>query len=117
MKKYRLLIVLLILVIGTTIVTVFKLSNSNPTKKIEWTIETLPVNDGWGYIISQNGVPTIQQNRIPTLPKSFAFPSEQSALLVGNKVLEKLKNNTLPSILQSELIELGVVDSLLNPIR
>lgn len=108
---------LLILVIGTTTVIVFKPSNSNLAKEVKWTIEILPVNDGWGYSISQNGIPTIQQNRIPALPKRFAFPSEQSALLVGNKVLEKLKNNTLPSILQSELIELGVVDSLLNPIQ
>ncbi|MPQ47351.1 DUF4907 domain-containing protein [Marinifilum sp. N1E240] len=83
---------------------------------INWTLETKQIDNGWAYTIYQNGTKTIFQERIPAIPVNTPFESERTAKMVGEKMLEKIKNGKMPSISKSELIEMGIVDSLLQPI-
>ncbi|WP_372751291.1 DUF4907 domain-containing protein [Labilibaculum sp.] len=84
--------------------------------KLEWTMETMQVDNGWGFIISMNGKPTIKQDRIPAIDKKNVFLTEESARQVGEIMLRRIQNNKRPSISKSELIELGIIDSLQMPI-
>lgn len=119
MKK----ILIIISIVAIAIMTVLYFIKSeeqepNTIKRdpINWTLKTKQIDNGWAFIIYQNDIKTIFQERIPAIPVNIPFESELSAKKVGEKMLEKIKNGKMPSISKSELIEMGIVDSLLQPI-
>jgi len=117
MKKYKSVILFLsVILIVFLAFAVYLKTSKQETQKQEWTLETTKLENGWGYVIYMNGTPNIKQNRIPAIPKNMPFLTEESAKKVGEIMLQRIRNKEIPSILQSELIELGVVDSLLIPI-
>jgi hypothetical protein len=72
-------------------------------------------DNGWAYKILANGKIYIMQERIPALIGERPFRTREEALLVGNKVLEKMKEGyQLPTISLEELVEMGILsrDSL-----
>jgi hypothetical protein len=66
---------------------------------------------GWGYEITTNGKLYIHQEFIPAVSGKRGFASKEQALLVGNKVLSKirLKENP-PTLTVQELSDLGVIN-------
>ncbi len=85
--------------------------------KINWTLETYAVNGGWGYFIYRNGEKMINQDQIPAILGKYPFGSKRLAEKTAELVVKKLKSKELPSVTKQELIELGVVDSLLHPLK
>lgn len=83
--------------------------------KVNWSLETYSINGGWGYIIYRDGKKMINQDQIPAISGKYAFGSENLAKKTAALVVKKLNDNKLPTITKQELIELGVVDSLLVP--
>lgn len=56
-------------------------------------LQTIQLEDGWGYQIMMNGKVLIYQPSIPAIDTLMAFPDETSARLIGSMVLEKLNQN------------------------
>lgn len=79
-------------------------------------MQTYQTEEGWGYRILKNTKPIINQYRIPAIQDKHAFPSEKSATIVGEKVLEKIQLKEMPSISVDDLIKLMIIDSLQQPI-
>jgi len=73
-------------------------------------VKAIETTTGWGYEISANGKPYIRQLIIPAVIGQKSFRTKQDALLVGNKVVEKLKmGEQLPTITLEELKQMGVL--------
>ncbi len=85
--------------------------------QITWTMETYAINGGWGYFIYRNGEKMINQDQIPAIPGKHPFGNQKLAKKTAELVIKKLNTKKLPTITRQELIHLGVVDSLLNPIK
>lgn len=65
---------------------------------------------GWGYEILANGKTYIRQSFIPALQGEKSFKSREDALLVGNKVIEKMnQGQQLPTISIQELQQMGIL--------
>ncbi len=65
---------------------------------------------GWGYEIMTNGKLYIHQEFIPAVPGKKGFATKEQALLVGNKVIAKIKlKENPPTISIKDLADLGIV--------
>jgi Domain of unknown function (DUF4907) len=90
----------------------------NPYKDARLTVEVFKVDSiehngsrGWGYDIMINGEIHIHQPNIPAVMGNNGFSSEEKALMAGEFVIQKIKNNILPpSVTPEELDSLGVLD-------
>ncbi|PKQ68108.1 hypothetical protein BZG01_04965 [Labilibaculum manganireducens] len=109
-KKYFFVIFLLI---GILFISIYLFSGKT---KPAYTIQTYQIEEGWGYRILKNNKAIINQYRIPAIQEKHTFPSEKSARIVGEKVLEKIQLNKMPSISIDDLMDLMVVDSLEQPL-
>ncbi|PKQ64962.1 hypothetical protein BZG02_03700 [Labilibaculum filiforme] len=105
---------LIFLLLGVLLIAVYLFTNRNsvPTHSME----TYKTEDGWGYKILKNNKPIINQYRIPAIQEKHAFPSEKSAKIIGEKVLERIQSKKRVSISIEDLMELMVIDSLQQPI-
>ncbi len=90
----------------------------NPYENARLTVEPFKVDSiehngsrGWGYDIMINGEIHIHQPNIPAVMGNNGFSSEEKALMAGEFVIQKIKNNILPpSVTPEELDSLGVLD-------
>jgi hypothetical protein len=65
---------------------------------------------GWGYEIMTNGKLYIHQEFMPAVSGKKGFATKEQALLVGGKVIEKIKRKeNPPTISLQDLTDLGVV--------
>lgn len=78
---------------------------------IQFHIETIAVDSGYGYVIAINGKNLIEQDIIPALPGNRPFRTEAQAFSIGRLALRKMCSGAgLPSISLQELIDNGVAD-------
>jgi hypothetical protein len=78
------------------------------------TLRPIQVSGGWGYEVLANDKPYIHQAFIPAVSGQHAFKTKEHAELVGNKVIEKMKQGQqLPTISLEELAQLGVLNDTL----
>jgi hypothetical protein len=77
-------------------------------KKENLKLQSIKVNDGWGYVISSNKKIIIKQTVIPVISKYKSFQTEKEALTVGQLVLKKLETNLSPTITKNDLILLKI---------
>ncbi len=90
----------------------------NPYEDVKMTVEVFKVDSiehngsrGWGYDILINGIVHIHQPNIPAVMGNNGFSSEEKALLAGEFVIQKIKNNILPpAVTPEELDSLGVLN-------
>ena len=59
-------------------------------------LHTLKMADGWGYDVLVNNKVFIHQDCIPAIPSFKRFNSESDALLVANRVADKIKHGHKP---------------------
>jgi hypothetical protein len=82
-------------------------------------IKAAPIHTaiGWGYEILADGKPYIHQEFIPGIKGRKGFDTKEDALLVANKVIDKIKMKQIPPAISVEdLKSLGILkasDSLL----
>lgn len=76
--------------------------------KPDLNLESIKTPTGWGYTIKYNDKIIIKQSIIPVIPNQKSFESEEEALKVGNLVLDKLKQQTSPTITKKDLILLSI---------
>ena len=98
------IIILTVLIIAS--IFIFKLSNASTQS---YHLKTFKVNNGWGYTILKNDKVIIKQDIIPGIPVKKPFTTEKDAEIVGELMVEKLKNKKIPSISYKELQINGVI--------
>ena len=68
---------------------------------------------GWGYEILTDGKIYIKQSVIPAIEGKHSFHTKEQAVMVGNKVVEKIEHKQVPVITVAELKEMKIItDSL-----
>jgi hypothetical protein len=77
-------------------------------KKENLKVQSLKVNDGWGYSISNNKKIIIKQTVIPVISEYKSFKTEKEALTIGRLVQKKLETNLSPTITKNDLILLKI---------
>jgi hypothetical protein len=63
---------------------------------------------GWGYNIMADNKIFIHQDYIPYVSGKQGFKTREDALLVGNRVIQKISKDELPTINQKDLNDLGI---------
>jgi hypothetical protein len=76
---------------------------------VEYRLETIELEDGWGYNIYANQQMVINQIRIPGITAVVSFLNREQAEKAGKLVIQKIRNGIYPpNISKSELDSLGV---------
>lgn len=97
--------IIIFTVLIITSILVFKLSGTSTN---DYKLETFKVDSGWGYTILVKDKIFIKQDIIPGIPDKKPFATKKDAVIVGELVIEKLKNKKIPSISYKELQNNGV---------
>ncbi|TRX38652.1 DUF4907 domain-containing protein [Flavobacterium sp. ZT3R18] len=71
-------------------------------------LQSIKVNNSWGYTISNNKKIIIKQTVIPAISEYKSFKSEKEALAIGQLVLKKMESNLSPTITKNDLILLKI---------
>ena len=105
-KKYRIGIITALLFCSAVI---FFVTRTHPPDRVF--LQAVPVKTpyGWGYNIMADDKIYIRQDYMPAVPGKQGFKSSADALLVGNRVIQKISRNELPAITEKDLEELGVL--------
>lgn len=71
-------------------------------------LDTIKVENGWGYTIKQDNKIIIKQSVIPVITNNHSFKSENDAKKVGNLVMHRLQQNSSPTVTQDDLNTLAI---------
>ncbi|MDD3723082.1 MAG: DUF4907 domain-containing protein [Lutibacter sp.] len=104
MKKWIFIFTVLII----TAILVVKLGGT-ATSTNDYKLETFMVNNGWGYSILKKDKVIIKQDIIPGIQVKKPFATKKDAVIIGELMIEKLKNKKIPSITYKELQINGVI--------
>lgn len=77
-------------------------------KENNLTVAALKINQGWGYVITNNDKIIIKQTVIPVISENKSFQTEKEAIAVGQLVVKKLETNLSPTITKKDLILLKI---------
>ncbi len=96
---------LLLVIVGLALITGYLFYSRQP----HYRVEVFSTPQGWGYDILNNGKAFIHQPTIPGVSGVVGFANEEQARRVGERAVEKLKQNKeLPTLSHDELRQLGV---------
>jgi hypothetical protein len=112
-KKYFVGLSIIALLLVAAFIT-FHYHKASERKEIN--VEAFQSPKGWGYKIKVGSKVFIKQQYIPAIQGYKVFTSKEKALLVGEKVMEKIKNKKLPSITVEELKKMGILNDSLKVI-
>lgn len=107
--KKNLILKLLILGFATTfcvIIVMVSVFNFKPNNKIK--VEVYKVDNGFGYLLNENGKVLIKQNFIPAVPGKKAFCTIEDAKKTANIVKQKIVDKKSPTITINELKQLNL---------
>jgi len=105
-KKYQFIAVIFL---AALLLTVYFTRRNRIQGKIFVVSQAIKTGEGWGYNIVGDGKTYIHQEFIPGISGRHPFKTEGDALLVGNKVIEKISANQLPTITLNDLKILGII--------
>jgi len=77
-------------------------------KEKKFDVATIKLNQGWGYVITNNNRIIIKQTIIPVISENKSFQTEKEAMAVGQLVMKKLETNLSPTITKKDLILLKI---------
>lgn len=97
--------VLLLLLVGLAVLTVYRLY----PRQSQYQIQVFATASGWGYNILNNGKLYIHQPTVPGQSGTAGFTSQEQARRVGERMASKLQQTkALPTLTNDELRQLGV---------
>lgn len=98
-----------IIIFTVLILTSIYLVKLGSTSTNNFKLKTFKVNNGWGYTILKKDKVIIKQDIIPGISVKKPFATKKDAVIVGELMIEKLKDNKIPSISYKELQINGVI--------
>jgi len=110
-KNSRILIIGILAFAAAIYFLFFKRQEANPGGEglSRFKVETIRIENGWGYRVRQDTTPVIEQKVIPGVPGTTGFATEQEAAKTGDLVKQKLDQGIFPpTVTRHELDSLGV---------
>lgn len=107
LRKWGLSILMLLVIIGTFSYGFYKRRRVN-SDRVQLELRAIPVRDGWGYDILQNGRPWCHQDYIPAVSGYRVFRTKEDALAAGKIVYDKAAAGLLPDITEDEMRSKGI---------
>jgi hypothetical protein len=98
---------MLLVIIGTFSYGFYKRRRVN-SDRVQLELRAIPVRDGWGYDILQNGRPWCHQDYIPAVSGYRVFRTKEDALAAGKIVYDKAAAGLLPDITEDEMRSKGI---------
>jgi hypothetical protein len=98
----------LILAIGIILSGGYYLRNKKDKEYVFVELHTFHSPLGWGYDILADKKVFIHQDIIPVLPVRKGFRTEQDALTIGRKVLDRINKKQLFDVTRQDLKEVGI---------
>ena len=98
--------------LGMAAVAFVAACHSSPTSKTDQHLissMSYPVSNGWAYRILIDKKVFIQQEFMPAVSGTRAFPSKESADAIALLVVEKIKRNEKPVVSPEDLVKAGAV--------
>jgi hypothetical protein len=71
-------------------------------------LKAIQTPKGWGYDILTDGKIYIHQNIIPAVPGEYGFRTKEDALVVGQKVYERVVAGQMPMVSVEEIRAMGI---------
>jgi hypothetical protein len=107
LRKWGLSILMLLVIIGTFSYGFYKRRNSRHDQAV-LELKAIPVKNGWGYDILQDGRPWCHQDFIPGVSGFRVFRTKEDALAAGQIVYDKAMAGRLPDITEAEIRSKGI---------
>ena len=86
-----------------------RVDTNKTINRIDFSVQSIKLENGWGYQIFQGKKLMINQKNIPAVQGNQVFLTEKEALKVGELVLNKLLQNQFPpTVTTEELTTLGI---------
>lgn len=118
LQKWGLTIGMVLVIIGTFSYGFYKRSRSRHDHAL-LELRAIPVKNGWGYDILQDGMPWCHQDYIPAVSGFRVFRTKEDALAAGKIVFDKAVAGQLPDITEAEMRSKGIFipppDSAVRP--
>lgn len=107
LRKWGLSILMLLVIIGTFSYGFYKrMKGRHDHALLE--LKAIPVKNGWGYDILQEGRPWCHQDYIPAVTGFRVFRTKEDALAAGKIVYDKAVAGLLPDITEAEMRSKGI---------
>jgi len=99
-KRYWIisLVAVIMLVTASAIIISKKNKTAGSNDMLPVALRTLKMGDGWGYEVLVDNKVYIHQDCIPAISSFKRFSTESEAMLIGNKVVDKIKHGHKPVI-------------------
>ncbi len=96
-------------VVIVMIITAIKFSSKNDsTTNAGYNLQTIKIENGWGYEILLGEKVFISQQNVPAIAGNHLFSTENDAKKVGELVLLKLQHKNSPTITKDDLAKLKI---------
>jgi hypothetical protein len=107
LRKWGISIAMLLVIVGTFSYGFYKRRRSGHDQ-VQLELRAIPVRNGWGYDILQNGRPWCHQDYIPAVQGVRVFRTKEDALAAGQIVYDKAIAGQLPDISEQEMRAKGI---------
>jgi hypothetical protein len=118
LRKWGLSILMILVIAGTFGYGFYKRSKFRKDHVL-LELRAIPVKNGWGYDILQDGRPWCHQDYIPAVAGYRVFRTKEDALAAGQIVYDKATTGQMPDITEAEMRKKGIFippyDSLAKP--
>lgn len=112
-KKTFFFIIAGIILLGIAAYAIYFFQQRKRSDYVYVQVRAFQTTDGWGYEILADGKSFIRQSIIPAIAGKHSFQTKEQAVMVGNKVVEKIEHKQVPVITVAELKEMHIIkDSL-----
>jgi len=113
-KKTFFFIIAGIILLGVAVYTIYFFQQRKRNDYVFVQVRAFQTTGGWGYEILTDGKPYIKQDFIPAIQGKHSFQTKEQAVMVGNKVVEKIEHKQVPVITIDELKEMKIIEDSIS---
>ncbi|GAC1452859.1 MAG: hypothetical protein NVSMB7_15590 [Chitinophagaceae bacterium] len=103
-----LLAAVIMMVAGSAVIISKKNKSAGGNDMLPVALRALKMNDGWGYEVLVDNKVYIHQDCIPAISSFKKFTTESEALLMGNRVVDKIKHGHKPIITLQDINDMHI---------